>query len=108
MPSADEQEVHIPLEFGQSIQVSGSCNPNFVDNNNWSCEAVTPFCKLPVSTLIYNGSWNTNGIFETLLQCPQCGCGSEGAIDLNDHYAAEQAGSRKVSDVPEIMSNSTE
>ena len=52
-----------------------------------------------VKSLIGNGHWNTNGFYETLLQCPECGCGSEGAANLNDLYAAEQDDSRKVSDV---------
>ena len=50
--------------------------------------------------------YNTNGHLETWLQCPQCGCGAEGAANLNDLYAAEQAGSRKISD-PEQFINAT-
>ena len=56
-----------------------------------------------MKSLIVNGQWNTNGFYETLLQCPECGCGSGGAANLNDLYAAEQDGSRKVSDVENTM-----
>ena len=61
------------------------------------------FCEGSVSSIIHGGNWNKNGIYETFLQCPQCGCGSEGAANLNDLYSAEQDGSRKVSDVAYSM-----
>ena len=62
-------------------------------------------CDMKVFDLINNGQWNTYGLFETFLQCPQCGCGSEGAANLNDLYAAEQDGSRNVSDVANTIFN---
>ena len=69
------------------------------------CDTIDFFdmCDAPVFILLSGGNWNTNGIYETFLQCPQCGCGSEGAANLNDLYAAEQDGSRKVSDVAYTM-----
>ena len=100
--------------------VSESCNPNFIHtqyiqhpnfiNGNpnykqYDCDELKDMdaCDMKVSDLINYGQWNTNGIFETVLQCPQCGCGSDGAANLNDLYAAEQDGSRKVSDVANTM-----
>lgn len=61
------------------------------------------YCNIKVEYLVRYGFLNTNGIFETLLQCPQCGCGAEGAANLNDLYAAEEAGLRKVSNFTNIM-----
>ena len=98
------------FEAGHSLQVSESCNPNFLFSVFYSstpldCDETKFFdmCDYPVFVLIAGGNLNTNGIYETALQCPQCGCGSEGAANLNDLYAAEQDGSRKVSDVANTM-----
>ena len=100
------------LETGQSFTFSRSCNPNLEFNyRSWkySCETVETspqFCSNPVRVLVGWASYNTYGHLETWLQCPQCGCGADGAANLNDLYAAEQAGSRKVSDV-ELLINDT-
>ena len=92
------------LELGQSIEVSRLCNPNFKlrgqDCDFWAYRNI---CSLRVSHLIMFGHKNSNGFLETVLQCPQCGCGAEGAANLNDLYVEEQVGSRKVSDVANIM-----
>ena len=92
------------LESGQSLTFSGSCNPNFEfyhRNMHYSCENAVSrpkLCTNPVHMFVAWAINNTNGHLETYLQCPQCGCGAEGAANLNDLYAAEQSGSRKVSD----------
>ena len=97
-------------EFNRpSIQVSGSCNPNFIvgnpNNKQYDCDELKDMdaCDIKVVDLINNGQWNTNGILETFLHCPQCGCGSKGAANLNDLYAAEQDGSRNASDANTIF-----
>ena len=90
------------FNVGESVQVSSSCNPNFSDFFNYfDCEEMADrgWCDTKVLYLVSGGSWNTDGLLETPLQCPQCGCGSEGAVNLNDLWAAEKDGSRKVSDV---------
>ena len=83
------------FEAGHSIQVSKSCNPNFIIQGqlvNWltfDCDEIKSvgFCDYNLANyIIRGGSWNTNGHLETFLQCPQCGCGSEGAANLNDLY----------------------
>ena len=83
----------MPFEAGHSIQVSTSCNPNFVLIGSWAydCDQIKNIgsCDDEVKFLINLGQWNTNGIYETPLQCPQCGCGSEGAVNLNELWAAE-------------------
>ena len=85
------------LERGQSLTFSGSCNPNFelyYRNMRYSCESVvsTPiYCTQPVHLHVAWATNNTNGHLETYLQCPQCGCGADGAANLNDLYAAEQS-----------------
>ena len=103
------------LVAGQSIKVSRSCNPNFKMVQLISCDelATRGGCGFNVMDLVYHGTWNTNGILETNLQCPQCGCGAEGADNLNDLLAAESRKvvddePRKISDVHEIILNSQE
>ena len=88
------------FELGQSIEVSGSCNPNF-SYYEITCEQsgqTFDVCNLSVDLLFEFGVYNENNHFETFLQCPQCGCGAEGIVNINDLYAAEQAGHRKVTD----------
>ena len=93
------------LEPGQTLTISGSCNPNFVTGSPeypFTCKNVEEFeyiCNWWVTYLVRYGLYNENGHLETILQCPQCGCGAEGAANVNDLYAAEQAGSRKVSEI---------
>ena len=80
------------MDLGQSFEVSRECNPNFKRTDIWSCDALkagTGYCNIKVVHLVRYGFLNTDGIFETLLQCPQCGCGVEGAANLNDLYAVE-------------------
>ena len=99
------------MEAGDSIQVSESCNPNFIHyfflepDIKYNCDEIMNMglCGTTVLNLIHYSQWNTDGHLETFLQCPQCGCGSEGAANLNDLYAAELDGSRKVSDVANTM-----
>ena len=57
---------------------------------------------MEVNSLLQIGKWKDD-IYETVLQCPECGCGAGGTVNLNDLYAAEQDGSRKVSDVENTM-----
>ena len=86
------------VELGQSVEFSGTCNPNF---EAWlTCENAQDYnlCTLSVQAIFNYGTYNENNHFETFLQCPQCGCGAQGAVNINDLYAAEQAGSRKVTD----------
>ena len=53
------------------------------------------FCSLSADTHAYLRAQNADGIYETALQCPQCGCSKEnGALNLNDikrnGYSKEQ------------------
>ena len=107
IPSREESNSYNYFEAGHSLQVSESCNPNLIYSNDlqFDCEQIKLYggCDLQVTWLIFSGQWNTHGHLETFLHCPQCGCGSEGAANLNDLYDAEQDGSRKVSDVANTM-----
>ena len=118
LPSQEDLNSYNFFEAGHSLQVSASCNSNFIyayTNNNhgtpisiqYDCDEIKYHggCDLRVTQLIKYGQWNTNGIYETFLQCPACGCGSEGAANLNDVYTAEQDGYRKVSDVANTIFN---
>ena len=89
--SKEDPTTLVEFEVGHSLQVSESCNPNFViqkdlDDEKRDCDHYYNVggCDLKVKKLIKLGNWNTNGFYETMLQCPQCGCGSEGAVNLND------------------------
>ena len=110
IPSQDSNSFDF-FEAGHSLQVSEPCNPNLIYTTfllqQLDCDKIefVGGCNLSVIGLIFHGHWNTNGHLETFLQCPQCGCGSEGATNLNDLYAAEQDGSRKVSDVANNIFN---
>ena len=103
-----------PLELGQSLEISALCNPNFMifdpffeTSPKWSCEDIfiRGICTTHTSAkgYVYFGNFNTNGFLETPLQCPQCGCGATGAANLNELNIEEETGSRKVSDVANIM-----
>ena len=114
--SIDGKWIRETLEIGESIQVSGSCNPNFEVRGFFPCEELASMpdnmadntCGWPAFRLFEQGSLNSDGILETILQCPRCGCGSEGAINLNDRYAVELAGSRKVTNFPSVMWNQSD
>ena len=97
------------LQLGQSFTISRSCNPNFIMylRGPWhparqNCEDIGRggYCDPnllnwgPRAFITY-GNYNEHNLFETPLQCPQCGCGAEGAVNLNDLYAAEETGSNK-------------
>ena len=66
------------VELGQSVEFSGTCNPNF---EAWlTCENAQDYnlCTLSVQAMFNYGTYNENNHFETFLQCPQCGCGAQG------------------------------
>ena len=74
---------------------------------NHNCDDIKKYggCDIPVQWFFYWSKLNTNGHLETFLQCPQCGCGSEGAANLMDVYTAELEGSRTVLDDANSMYN---
>ena len=83
-------------EQGHTFVVSEKCNPNFVDPAGVDCEkyAKNKWCGDRVELLIHHGVLNTNGILETIRQCPQCGCGEDGAANLNELYTKEKFGKK--------------
>ena len=89
------------------MKVSRLCNPNFKRYGIYSCETIASWkdCNRPVYDYVAYGNINASGFLETYLQCPECGCGPEGAPNLNDLYAAEQSGLRKVSHVATSVLN---
>ena len=82
---------------GQALEFSKLCNADFVDSDGWNCAefAENGFCEDSADNMVYYATENADGIWETGLQCPQCGCGDDGAVNLNDLYAAD--GDRTVS-----------
>ena len=95
------------MEPGESFKVSTLCNPNYKRYGIYTCEMIASWsdCERPVYDYVAYGNFNKTGFLETYLQCPECGCGPEGTPNLNDLYAAEQAGLREVSRVATIMLN---
>ena len=76
---------------GQAHKFSQLCNPDWVASDGLGCKgyAFYEYCQDTAYQLVFYATENTNGIWETALQCPQCGCGADGAINLNDRYAED-------------------
>ena len=75
-------------ELGESLEFSASCNPEFADTDGDDCEwyAENGWCEVSAIDFIEYSVVNEHGIRETGLNCPQCGCGADGAISLNDIF----------------------
>ena len=81
---------------GDIVEFSESCNADFVSpDTNVDCDwyANYGFCDdaNDVWELVRNANKNSAGIWETALSCPQCGCGANGALNLNDLYEVYEA-----------------
>ena len=82
------------------LTFSNQCNPDFIDGQNgaiiesmdacdyyeryWCNSNFTITTFLP--SFLLRASQNADGLWETGLSCPQCGCGSDNAINYNDLY----------------------
>ena len=79
------------------IKLSEICNPNFKSAVGYSCSELSEsFCAerknhmIGVTQLLGQAnqrSWHSSGempVWETYLNCPICGCGSNGADNLNN------------------------
>ena len=79
------------FQVGDSLEFSDSCNPDFEDSDGEGCEIygnlTYSYCAYTASFFFEYAVVNQHGIWETGLQCPECGCGSDGAANLNDVYA---------------------
>ena len=68
--------------------ISTVCDPNFADSHgddcDWYVEANGGECQLiPNANLIEYGVLTAEG-FKTALNCPACGCGENGPINMNE------------------------
>ena len=80
------------LSAGDEIQYSGSCNPDFVDNQGDDCNEYHKkgWCTWPVKKQVKYASKNKEtGLFKIALNCPHCGCEPNDGVNVNDLYAAE-------------------
>ena len=86
---ADLDNDYEMLNEGESIQISNLCNPDFVDFSGWNCELydIRNYCSVGAKQFLSYAVKNEHGIWETGLQCPQCGCDIDGAANLNDIVA---------------------
>ena len=78
------------------IKLSEICNPNFRSSVGYTCSQLSEsFCAerknnmIGVTQLLGQANqraWHTSGepVWETYLNCPICGCGSNGADNLNN------------------------
>ena len=70
-----------------TIEISKICNPNYkTSGSQMNCDEVfrTGQCEtLTVKQHLRAALKNTDGLWETRLNCPQCGCGID-ALDLNE------------------------
>ena len=97
LPDDFEMHNNYDVSGGQTYKFSELCNEYFVASDGYNCaqHAEYGFCQDNAFEMVYYATENTDGIWETGLQCPQCGCGDDGAVNLNDLYAAD--GDRTVS-----------
>ena len=76
------------FKWGTEMEFSLKCNPDFIASEiafspGATCETFGKYCKsFEHDFHLLQATRNSNGIWETLLQCPQCGCGEDGAAKL--------------------------
>ena len=73
------------MKEGAFVQISTACDPNHVGRGSWvTCDLLAKhYCEDPWN-LIINARLRSDGILETGLSCPQCGCGENGALKITD------------------------
>ena len=77
------------VAMGESFQISYSCNPDFIDAYGASCQYWQYACFANAQHLLSNAVVTEQGILETGLSCPECGCGTvygDGAANINDIF----------------------
>ena len=91
LPDDFEMYYNYDVTGGQTHKFSELCNADFVssDGHNCAAHAAAGFCEDTAFGMVYYATENADGIWETALQCPQCGCGAGGAVNLNDLYAED-------------------
>ena len=74
-------------DFSCEYPISTVCDPNFVDNDgqdcNWYARWGTNCERIPNTVLLRYGVYTVEGI-KTGLNCPECGCGQNGAIRMHE------------------------
>ena len=76
-------------EMGEELEFSTNCNPDFKDTDGDNCDYYINegYCDGSAQFYIRYSNVNEHGILENGLNCPQCGCGADGPVNLNDVYA---------------------
>ena len=84
-----EAETYTFVTPNSSLTVSNQCNEDFLDRGRDGCKilALDGYCGKHAEILVELGVTNADGVFETALNCPQCGCGADGAVKLYDRLA---------------------
>ena len=75
------------MREGAVVQISTACNPNHVGSGDWvTCDYHDDLYDGCIDTwnLIIRSRLRSDGILETGLSCPQCGCGENGALKITD------------------------
>ena len=64
-----------------TIQISAFCDPHFVDSGYWNCTEnyENGVCDLDVNSILYYAVEYEHG-YETVLNCPECGCNGRAAL----------------------------
>ena len=72
-------------DFTCEFTVAIACDPNFVDTVGDDCSRYgsSDWCDMSNDNMLNYGFLTDEG-FKTALQCPQCGCGANGAINMHD------------------------
>ena len=83
---------------GVAKDFSSRCNTDFLDTDGDNCDDYSNegWCNWGSEAFIVYSTKNSDGVFETGLQCPQCGCGEDGAASLYSVQA--DSGNRKPAD----------
>lgn len=92
----------IPDDFqelvgGRVYKISTECNKRWKDNRGDNCATYSErgWCSADTDKSVSAAEYfardasdrDGDGILETALNCPQCGCGGDGVTNLNDIYA---------------------
>ena len=75
-----------------TIEISTLCNPNYTTRKELTCAEIFRSGQCETSNLLQKlrgASQNTNGHWETRLNCPECGCGTIDILDTLNEIAEE-------------------
>ena len=76
--------------FGQisksenTVEISKLCNPDFINSFGMGCKEHR--CRGNLFKLLASGVQNKDGLWETNLNCPNCGCENDEPMNINELF----------------------